>query len=45
MNKLFVILITFFLSYGCSYKPILSVKEYDFKFTKLLDEKELCLMK
>ncbi len=40
MNKLFVILITFFLSYGCSYKPILSVKEYDFKFTNIyFDEK------
>ena len=35
MNKILIIFLTFFLFFGCSYKPILTNKQYDIQFSKI----------
>ena len=40
MNKKIIALIIILLSYGCSYEPMLSKKNYDFQFVKLTYEGE-----
>ena len=35
MNKIFILIISLFILHGCSYKPILSNKEYNFKLKNI----------